>query len=281
MPPPPGPFPYITSLLDNAASQTSTASPIQIERNNTLILDNNAKPIRHLAFARPPPTGEFTDFTARYGSLQEEDRLTFRDTLSALHPTPSVSDIERVSKLMNINHLLDLPFVSFSSGQTRRARIAAGLLSKPALLILEDPMSGLDVGSRDQVARLLGDINAKDGMRVVLVLRGKGGDVPEWITDICEARNGDVWIGSRSEWEANRKSDGASENDLDKQGSSRSAAAGDMDGNSRKPVVHLNQVSVSYGEGTRKVSDTARLLLFSYNDNPGPRQGHMDYKTRG
>lgn len=151
-----------------------------------------SKPIRHLAFARPPTTGEFTDFTARYGALLEEDRLSYRETLKHLHPRPSDEDIERVAKLMRIGHLLDLPSVSFSSGQTRRGRIASALLTRPVLLLLEDPMAGLDVPSRKEVSNLLGELNESEGIKIVLVLRGKGGEeMPTWITDVAEVRNGD------------------------------------------------------------------------------------------
>jgi energy-coupling factor transporter ATP-binding protein EcfA2 len=204
------------------------------------------KLIRHLAFARPPPTGDFTDFTARYGALQEEDRLSFRQTLSALHPTPSAEEIEEVAKVMKIHHLLDLPSVSLSSGQTRRARIAAAILTKPVLLLLEDPMAGLDVGSREEVSRTLGELNARGDIRIALVQRGKGkGDVPDWITDVCEVREGNVWVGPRSDWEGTRE-----DVIVDRQ----DTTLDQVEGSSRDPVVRLQDVFVSYGEGTRPVS---------------------------
>ena len=233
--PPPGPFPYITHITTPSTTPTSSI--------------NHSKPVRHLAFARPPPSGEFTDFTARYGALQEDDKLSFRQTLSALDPAPMQEAIEDVARVMQIHHLLDLPSVSLSSGQTRRARIAAALLTKPILLLLEDPMSGLDVKSRDQVSAILGDINARCDPRIVLVLRGKGGSLPDWVTDVCEVRSGDVWIGSRKEWEERGTAQAVharieEEQVLASRKGSREAT---------DPVVQLSDVSVSYGEGTRKV----------------------------
>jgi len=201
--------------------------------------------IRHLAFARPPPSGEFTDFTARYGALQEEDKLSFRQTLSALHPTPSTGDIEKVAKVMRIDHLLDLPSVSLSSGQTRRARIAAALLSKPVLLLLEDPMAGLDIASREEVSRTLGELNASGDIRIALVQRGKSkGDVPDWITNVCEVKEGNVWVGPRVEWE---------EKAADETHSQREETAAPVEETSREPLIRLQDVNVSYGEGTRPV----------------------------
>ena len=192
-------------------------------------------------------TGEFTDYTARYGALLEEDKLSFRQTLSALSPGATPSDIDRIARMMAINHLLDLPAVSLSSGQTRRARIAAGLLTKPALLILEDPMAGLDVNSRGQVSDILGRVNEGD-IRIVLVLRGKRVEVmPDWITHICDVRQGRAWVGTRQDWEGRYVSSTDST-------ASNEAAEGEQKPAQGSPVVTLRDISISYGDGARPVS---------------------------
>ncbi|KIR62530.1 hypothetical protein I314_03475 [Cryptococcus bacillisporus CA1873] len=238
--PPPGPFPYITSLISSSTDSLSSTA------------EAPSKPIRHLAFARPPATGEFTDFTARYGALLEEDRLTYRETLQNLHPRPSDEDIERVANLMRIGHLLDLPSVSFSSGQTRKGRIASVLLTKPVLLLLEDPMAGLDVPSRKEISKLLGELNASEVIKIVLVLRGKGGEeMPKWITDVAEVRNGEVWIGKREEYEQKHaeeqfRNQAMVEKVVEKVVEKSDEVPGE-------PVIKLDGVSVSYGEGTRQV----------------------------
>ena len=232
--PPPGPFPYLTSVSSSRYFTLTSTSP---------------KPIRHLAFARPPPTGEFTDYTARYGALQEEDKLSFRQTLSALATSPSPEEISRVAKTMAIDHLLDLPSVSLSSGQTRRARIAAALLTRPVLLLLEDPMAGLDTASREEVSRVLGNLNESGDIRIVLVLRGKGaGSMPEWVTEICEVKEGELWIGRRREWEGRERVVGPESKEVMEGETKQVQAQGDA-------VVVLRDVSVSYGEGTRPVRE--------------------------
>lgn len=48
------------------------------------------------------------------------------------------------ARRVGIEHLLDVPFVGLSNGQTRRARLAIGLLKAPRLLIVEEPFAGLD-----------------------------------------------------------------------------------------------------------------------------------------
>ena len=107
-------------------------------------------------------------------------------------------------------------------------------------------MAGLDIPSRAEVARLLGQLNAAGNMRIVLVLRNKPGDtMPDWITDICEVRDGDAWIGSRAEWEKRVEARPTKVEEIDDETTQA------VDG---EPVIMLDDVSVSYGEGTRPVS---------------------------
>ncbi|WRT70198.1 uncharacterized protein IL334_007192 [Kwoniella shivajii] len=237
LPSSPGPFPFLSTITP---SSTSTES----DPASTL---SSYKPIRHLAFSRPPTTGEFTDFTARYGSLQEEDKLSFLQTLNSLDPIPTTEDIKRVSSLMKIEKLLDLPRVSLSSGQTRRARIASALLTKPLLLILEDPMAGLDVNSRKEVSDILGKLNDKGDIRIVLVLRGKGNEeLPEWITNIAQVKNGQVWIGNKEEYQNSHTEPTQSQLDEVKENAKDMKTDG-------IPLIQLRNISVSYGEGARPV----------------------------
>jgi ABC-type molybdate transport system ATPase subunit len=42
---------------------------------------------------------------------------------------------------LGLKHLLDLPLVALSNGQTRRARIFKALLAQPELLLLNEPLS--------------------------------------------------------------------------------------------------------------------------------------------
>lgn len=179
--------------------------------------------------------------------------MSYRETLQSLHPSPSAADIDRVAQTMRISHLLDLPSVSFSSGQTRRGRIAAALLTRPVLLLLEDPMAGLDVQSRAEVSGVLGDLNANGGIRVVVVLRGKGSvDVPEWVTNVAEVRDGEVWIGTKEDWMARHEDEqtpSATLGDVAKEDTPVNPISQPVG----EPLVELNQVTVSYGEGTREV----------------------------
>jgi len=60
------------------------------------------------------------------------------------HGTRNSRKVERLRRLvdeLHLNPLLDLPLIALSNGQTRRARLARALLARPALLILDEPLS--------------------------------------------------------------------------------------------------------------------------------------------
>jgi len=231
----PGAFPYTTSIPD-------PPNPL----------------IRHLTFSRPSPTGEFTDYTARYGALQEEDRSTLLDFYLSMSSSPSVEQIELVAEKLRITHLLDVPLIGLSSGQTRRSRLAASLLTGARMVLLEDPFAGLDVGSRKDIAELLGKVNSagesgteeQGRMRTVLVLRGTGlVGMPEWIDKVAKVTGSDVWTGSKEEYIDRAKSHNskvyASAEVYDKSKSVGKETVGHQE--RKEPLIYMEDVNVAYG----------------------------------
>jgi ABC-type molybdenum transport system ATPase subunit/photorepair protein PhrA len=117
-----------------------------------------------VSFAHRPNSagGAFYDYTARYGAVREEDRITLRESMFGEHDflnlrpkgqattkTPEELAAEKVKKdifedltaRLGLSSLLDLPLVALSNGQTRRARIVKAILSQPELLLLDEPLS--------------------------------------------------------------------------------------------------------------------------------------------
>src|SRR6266851_4313736 len=111
--------------------------------------------------------GAFYDYTARYGAVRDDDRVTLRQSMfpeeSGLVQDSIKSFIvdrshreqqdafsksegrarrfEKLAERLGLTHLLDLPLVALSNGQTRRARIVKALLEEPDILLLDEPLS--------------------------------------------------------------------------------------------------------------------------------------------
>lgn len=74
---------------------------------------------------------------------------------------------DRMMERLSIRHLADRHIRELSGGQQQRAFLARALVSDPALLLLDEPVSGLDIRTRDEVMHLLHDLN-HEGVAIVI-----------------------------------------------------------------------------------------------------------------
>ncbi len=68
---------------------------------------------------------------------------------------------------LRVDDLATRQYSELSGGQRQRVLIAQALARDPALLLLDEPLTGLDAPSQDLIVNLLGDLNAA-GTAVVL-----------------------------------------------------------------------------------------------------------------
>ncbi|KAG6910400.1 hypothetical protein DXG01_010755 [Tephrocybe rancida] len=163
--------------------------------------------------------GAFYDFSARYGAVREEDRITLRQSMFPETIPPEFPELEflkedeerpkgmseedraafdKLIEQVGLRHLLDLPIIALSNGQTRRARIVKAVLRKPELLLLDEPLTGLDVQNRPTLLEILRTLHAAKAPRVILGLRTQD-PVPEWITHVAFVDGNKVVVGPKDD----------------------------------------------------------------------------------
>ena len=74
---------------------------------------------------------------------------------------------DRMMDQLGILHLAGRHIRQLSGGQQQRAFLARALVSSPSLLLLDEPTSGVDVKTRDDVMHLLHDLN-HEGVTIVI-----------------------------------------------------------------------------------------------------------------
>jgi zinc/manganese transport system ATP-binding protein/zinc transport system ATP-binding protein len=96
--------------------------------------------------------------------------LMGRTMQSGVWPWSRRQDRTQMHELLNklgIGDLHDRHIRNLSGGQQQRAFLARALIRSPKLLLLDEPTSGVDVRTRDDILHVLADLNA-EGVTVIM-----------------------------------------------------------------------------------------------------------------
>jgi iron complex transport system ATP-binding protein len=81
-------------------------------------------------------------------------------------------------------------FGVISEGERQRVLLARALMSRPELLLLDEPAAGLDLGARERLVSRLGRLNADPGVPPVVLVTHHAEEIPPATTHAALVRDG-------------------------------------------------------------------------------------------
>lgn len=84
-----------------------------------------------------------------------------------------MAKVEKAADAMNISHILDRSTEKLSGGELQRVALARTLITLPRLLLLDEPLSSLDTSLKDDLKRLLRNLN-RNGQTIIHVTHDYG-----------------------------------------------------------------------------------------------------------
>jgi molybdate transport system ATP-binding protein len=176
--------------------------------------DGGARPQDHIAYVsfddlRTTLSRHTPFYQARWNQGVSDGKMSVSDYLSESHvkhvnpyrvtdtPTDHVAFAAqrwRVIELLDIKNLLPKEIVQLSDGERRKASIARALMGRPQLLILDNPLTGLDQRFRARLTEIIRRLmrgRLWDGMRVI-VATPREDEIPPDVTHVMLVAKGAV-----------------------------------------------------------------------------------------
>lgn len=100
--------------------------------------------------------------------------VVFSGRLNGMHGRPFYSKADRAAALenlerMGVEDLKNQSYQALSGGQQQRVLLARALCAANDLLILDEPVTGLDPASMQDLYKTLRYLNAREGMAIIMV----------------------------------------------------------------------------------------------------------------
>lgn len=172
----------------NGAGKSTTMKmligSIPDEHNAIQIFDQELSALYPEGFTR---IGSLIDTAAFYEHLSGWDNLLVISRLRNLPP----SECERVLHLVGLWESRNMKTKRYSLGMKQRLAIAITLLGKPDLLILDEPVNGLDPNGMLEIRELLIRLNREEGVTIFIsshLLQ----EIEKMITHLAIISNGEI-----------------------------------------------------------------------------------------
>jgi molybdate transport system ATP-binding protein len=136
---------------------------------------------------------------ARFFSGKLDTFTKARQIILAAGPIKGANlpDFKRITKLLEISHILDRGIRFLSTGEMRKVLIARALLRSPKIMILDEPFEGLDAHSKEQLAETITGLMNEE--RQIILVTHRFEEIPQKISHVLCLKNCKVFLQGRRE----------------------------------------------------------------------------------
>ena len=106
---------------------------------------------------------------ALYPPLRVQDNLAFNLKAHGISRQEIDKRVSEIAKYLHISDLLDLKPAALSSGQKQRVNMARAMIRRPAVLLLDEPLSHLDARLRVQMRTEIKRLHAEQRFTTIIV----------------------------------------------------------------------------------------------------------------
>jgi len=131
-------------------------------------------------------------YQQRYNSSDSEDTQTVEEYLNTIAQTGGNDHfwtLTKVTALLRLDDLCAKKLIKLSNGETKRLMIAAALIKNPVLLLLDSPLTGLDVQTRAAFGTMIDEIIASG---ITVIMATSPYEIPAAITHVAVLKEGTI-----------------------------------------------------------------------------------------
>lgn len=106
---------------------------------------------------------------ALFPHLSVRRNILFGATRAPMAEAPRAVEWDHVLEILDIGDLLNRPVTRLSGGEAQRVALARAILSKPRLLLLDEPLAALDIGLKERILPYLARVRDEFNIPMIYV----------------------------------------------------------------------------------------------------------------